>query len=131
MKTQQMSGEVVEINCEQLDGALPALREERRFDEDAVNGSTLHELAKDARHTLPGALRPGFDATSIPGVRSSEHDSLSCCSRRDVPDGRALLAGVCGRHRTPIGRASPPLWSRGHAGLRAGDDEPQLHADPV
>ena len=56
MKTQQMSGEVVEIDCEPLDVALPALREARLFDEVALYGSTLHALGKDAQHTLPRAV---------------------------------------------------------------------------
>jgi ABC-2 type transport system ATP-binding protein len=56
MKTQQMDGHVVEIDCEPLDAALPALRESRLFDEVALYGSTLHALGGDAESALPRAV---------------------------------------------------------------------------
>jgi ABC-2 type transport system ATP-binding protein len=65
MKTRQMTGEVVEIDCEPLDVALPALREARLFDEVALYGSTLHALGVDAAKSLPRAV----ELLSARGVR--------------------------------------------------------------
>jgi ABC-2 type transport system ATP-binding protein len=56
MKTRQMTGQVVEIDCEPLNLALPVLRESRLFDEVALYGSTLHALGTYAPEVLPRAL---------------------------------------------------------------------------
>jgi drug efflux transport system ATP-binding protein len=53
MKYNQMRGEVVEIDCEQLDVALTTLRESQLFDEVALYGSTIHAIGDDLEAKLP------------------------------------------------------------------------------
>ncbi|MEP7199241.1 MAG: ABC transporter ATP-binding protein, partial [Chloroflexota bacterium] len=53
MKTQQMSGEVVEIDCAPLESALTALRASQLFDEVALYGATIHAMGSGVAETLP------------------------------------------------------------------------------
>ncbi len=48
MKEQQMHAQVVEIDCDDIDAALPALREAHLFDEVALYGSLIHAIGESA-----------------------------------------------------------------------------------
>ncbi|MBI5304423.1 MAG: ABC transporter ATP-binding protein [Chloroflexi bacterium] len=49
MKSAQMIGEVLEIECDRLDVALTTLRDANLFDEVALYGSLIHAIGADAR----------------------------------------------------------------------------------
>ncbi len=55
MKTRQMLGEVVEIECDRADAALTALRAARLFDEVALYGTLIHAIGDDAAQKLAPA----------------------------------------------------------------------------
>ncbi|HEX7586834.1 MAG TPA: ABC transporter ATP-binding protein [Anaerolineae bacterium] len=48
MKEQQMHAQVVEIDCDNIDAALPALRDAHFFDEVALYGSLIHAIGESA-----------------------------------------------------------------------------------
>src|SRR5512143_1451806 len=48
MKAHQMSAQVVEIDCDETDAALPVLRASRLFDEVALYGSLIHAIGAEA-----------------------------------------------------------------------------------
>ena len=48
MKEQQMHAQVVEIDCDNIDAALPALRDAHLFDEVALYGSLIHAIGETA-----------------------------------------------------------------------------------
>lgn len=49
MKSKQMHGQVVEIDCDNADNALEALRQAKLFDEVALYGSLIHAMGADAQ----------------------------------------------------------------------------------
>ncbi len=55
MKESQMRAEVVEIDCDNIDAALPALREAKLFDEVALYGSLIHAIGENAAAKIPRA----------------------------------------------------------------------------
>ena len=52
MKQEQMRGQVLEIDCANVDVALPALRESKLFDEVALYGSMIHAIGDDASQKI-------------------------------------------------------------------------------
>jgi drug efflux transport system ATP-binding protein len=56
MKAQQMLAQVVEIDCDNIDAALPALRDAKLFDEVALYGSLIHAIGTDAGERLTQAV---------------------------------------------------------------------------
>ena len=55
MKEQQMRAQVVEIDCDSVDAALPALRGAKLFDEVALYGSLIHAIGENAAEKIPSA----------------------------------------------------------------------------
>ncbi len=55
MKEQQMRAQVVEIDCDNIDAALPALRDAHLFDEVALYGSLIHAIGERAAQNIPRA----------------------------------------------------------------------------
>jgi ABC-2 type transport system ATP-binding protein len=55
MKTSQMNGQVVEVDCEPLDTALQVLRDAKLFEEVALYGSTIHASGASAESSMPRA----------------------------------------------------------------------------
>ena len=56
MKAQQMPAQVIEIDCDNIDAALTALREAKLFDEVALYGSLIHAIGTDASERLAQAV---------------------------------------------------------------------------
>ena len=55
MKEQQMHAQVVEIDCDNIDAALPALRDAHLFDEVALYGSLIHAIGENAAANMTPA----------------------------------------------------------------------------
>ena len=55
MKERQMHAQVVEIDCENIDAALPALRDAQLFDEVALYGSLIHAIGENAAANMTAA----------------------------------------------------------------------------
>ena len=53
MKEKQMHGQVLEIDCANVDAVLPALRESNLFDEVALYGSLIHAIGDEASQKIP------------------------------------------------------------------------------
>jgi len=70
MKEKQMQAQVVEIDCENTDAALPALREAKLFDEVALYGSLIHAIGENAAGNLARA-RDILAAKGVP-VKSAD-----------------------------------------------------------
>jgi len=64
MKEKQMRAQVVEIDCDNIDTALPALREAHLFDEVALYGSLIHAIGENAA----ASILPARDALNAKGV---------------------------------------------------------------
>jgi ABC-2 type transport system ATP-binding protein len=52
MKEKQMHAQVVEIDCDNTDAALPALRAAKLFDEVALYGSLIHAIGENAAQQI-------------------------------------------------------------------------------
>ena len=57
MKSQQMPAQVVEIDCDNIDSALTALRESKYFDEVALYGSLIHAIGLQAGERLSETIQ--------------------------------------------------------------------------
>jgi ABC-2 type transport system ATP-binding protein len=55
MKEKQMLAQVVEIECDRIDDALPALRGAELFEEVALYGALIHAMGADAAARIPQA----------------------------------------------------------------------------
>ncbi len=64
MKSKQMHGQVVEIDCDDADRALQALRQAKLFDEVALYGSLIHAMGTDAQAQV-GRVRETLAAENI------------------------------------------------------------------
>jgi ABC-2 type transport system ATP-binding protein len=62
IKREQMQGQVLEIDCDQPERALLALRELERFDEVALYGALVHAVVADAETLRPLVARTLADA---------------------------------------------------------------------
>lgn len=69
IKREQVHAQVVELECEPLDKALPALRAAHLFDEVALYGATLHLLAQDAANKV-GAARAVLERHGVKVMRA-------------------------------------------------------------
>lgn len=69
IKREQVHAQVVELECEPLDKALPALRAAQLFDEVALYGATLHLLAQDAANKV-GAARAVLERHGVKVMRA-------------------------------------------------------------
>jgi ABC-2 type transport system ATP-binding protein len=52
MKEKQMHAQVIEIDCDNLDAALPALRDTNLFEEVALYGSLIHAIGENATENI-------------------------------------------------------------------------------
>ncbi len=55
VKEEQMRAQVVEIDCDNIDAALPALRDAKLFDEIALYGSLIHAIGENAAANIAPA----------------------------------------------------------------------------
>lgn len=89
MKEKQMHGQVLEIDCANIDVGLPALRASKLFDEVALYGSMIHAIGDDASQKIPRVreilqsenivaksiepILPSLEDVFIARLRSADH----------------------------------------------------------
>ncbi len=91
LKEKQLHAQVIEIECDPLDMALPRLRDSHLFDEVALYGSTLHALSPDAANKIAPAVAllrdSGVNVTSAEAIVPSLED-VFIARLRSVDAGR-------------------------------------------